>query len=362
MPYPLFERYPAMASLPRVEICSLPTPLESWSLGVDCGSLRIKRDDLTSEAYGGNKARKLELLLGQAIDEGRRAVITFGAYGSNHALATAVHACALGLEPHVVLSPQAPGPFAARTLRAHAGLGTVIHPVDGWDGSREAVRVREELTRRDGIAPAVIPMGGTNALGALAYVSAAFELLEQGPADIVYVAGGTLGTALGLAVGFSLAGSATRVESVRVTPEQVGGADRASAIAADIIALMRRLDDSLPAIAPDELTFSPRDEFFEPGYGVLTTQTAAAVRAAAASGIRLETTYTGKALQALIEDADKAGLRDRDVVFWNTYSGTAPLPPPGSDQSLPPVLREYVEECDKSFGENIDGATEGNQR
>ncbi len=139
MTLPLFERFPGTASLPRVGLCTLPTPLAPLPIDGAPAGLMVKRDDLTSALYGGNKVRKLEFLLGQALAEKRTSVLTFGAYGSNHALATAVHARALGLEPHVVLSPQAPGPFAAATLRAHAGLGTVVHPVDGWDGRREAV-------------------------------------------------------------------------------------------------------------------------------------------------------------------------------------------------------------------------------
>ena len=142
----------------------------------------MKRDDLTSQRYGGNKVRKLEFLLGEAVAKERRAVITFGAYGSNHALATAVHASALGIETHVVLVPQAPGPFAARTLRAHAGIGTRLHVAEGRDSKRIAVEVKRALLERDGVEPAIIPMGGTNSLGTLGYVNAALELLGQAQA------------------------------------------------------------------------------------------------------------------------------------------------------------------------------------
>ena len=159
----------------------MPTPVERLALALDVAEVLVKRDDLTSARYGGNKVRKLDFLLGDALAQGAQSVLTFGAYGSNHALATAVHARALGLEPHVVLSPQEPGPFAARTLLAHAGLETQIHLVDGWDGRREAVHAKRALVERDGVAPYIIPMGGTCPLGALGYVSAAFELAEDAP-------------------------------------------------------------------------------------------------------------------------------------------------------------------------------------
>ena len=234
----LWARFPGTYEIPLASgICLSPTPVErasgAWLDELPIGELWIKRDDLTSAAYGGNKARKLEFLLGDALAKNAESVLTFGAYGSNHALATAVHARARGLEPHVVLSPQDPGPYAPATLLAHAGLGTVLHLADGWDTSREAVLAIHEIERRHGARPYVIPAGGTNALGALGYVDAALELAEQSGAgassraaeaqsfagaDVVYVAAGTLGTAVGLAIGLAAAAPGTRVEAILVTP------------------------------------------------------------------------------------------------------------------------------------------------
>jgi len=355
--FPLADRYPGVAALPRVELVDAPTPLvEAPGLlpvaGLPTlGDIRIKRDDLSSALYGGNKVRKLEFLLGEALAHGRRAVITFGAYGSNHALATAVHAVRLGLEPHVVLSPQAPGPFAARTLRAHAGLGTKIHVVEGWEGKRAAVEAKLALTARDGIEPAIIPMGGTSPLGALGYVDAALELLGQTEApDFVYVAAGTLGTAIGLAIGFAAAGAATNVIAVRVTPDEVASDTIAESLASGTIALLRSLDTGFPALRPSDLALELRHDWFEPGYGVVTPETAAAVDLAATGGVRLETTYTGKAFAAMLGDARSGRIEsDARVVFWNTYS-SAPMPPGGDDALLPPVLQAYVAECDRLFG------------
>lgn len=303
--------------------------------------------------YGGNKVRKLEYLLGQALADRCRAVVTFGAYGSNHALATAVHARALGLEPHAVLSPQALGPFAAATLRAHAALGTVLHPVDGWDGAREALRVQAGLTARDGIGPCVIPMGGSNALGAVGFVNAAIEMVDQlGEIDAgiedIYVAAGTLSTSVGLAIGLAALGVHTRVVAVRVTPAEVGSEAVAADLVRETIALLRSLDGTFPELAREDLAFELRDDWFEPGYGVVTPETLEAVRLAAASGIRLETTYTGKAFAAMVADARAGELAGRRVLFWDTYSSAA-MPAPGPDEALPQVLRDFVRECDRVF-------------
>ena len=358
---PLIDRYPGVAMLPRVELCTLPTPLEPGNALLSAtdagalGNLWIKRDDRTSQLYGGNKTRKLEFLLGGARAEERRAVITFGAYGSNHALATAVHATALGIEPHVVLSPQEPGPFAARTLRAHAGLGTRLHLAGDWDGKRAAVLAKRELVARDGIEPCIIPMGGSSALGALGYVNAAFELLAQVaeagapmPAA-VYAAAGTFGTAIGLAIGFAAAGAPVRVVGVRVTPDEVGSETVSHRLAEDTIALLRALDDMFPALAYSDLHFTLRHDWFEPGYGIVTPETTEAVEVARGAGLTLETTYTGKALAALLDDAHCGLLRGGDVVFWDTYHSGA-MPPAGDDALLPPELRAYVQRCDQLFG------------
>lgn len=345
---PLFESYPAASAPPLAGIAELPTPLEPFAIDLPgVGEVDVKRDDLTSPLYGGNKVRKLDLLLGEAIAQGRRAVVTFGAYGSNHALATAVHARALGLEPHAVLSPQAPTPHARATVLAHAGLGTVVHPVEGWDGAREAVRAKQALAERDGVEPYVIPMGGTNALGALAYASAALEIAE--PPDVVYVAAGTLGTAVGLAVGFAAAGAATRIEAVRVTPLEICREALAERLAVETVALLRAIAPSFPGLAPADLRLDLRHDRFEPGYGVVTAEASDAAAAAAKAGIKLETTYTGKALAALLADAHTGTLEGQRVFFWDTYN-SAPMPTAGDAAALPNVVRGYIEECDRLFG------------
>jgi D-cysteine desulfhydrase len=324
----------------------------------------VKRDDLTNAAYGGNKVRKLDFLLGDALGKGATTVLTFGAYGSNHALATAVHARALGLEPHVVLSPQEPGPFAEATLLAHARLGTHLHLTDGWDGSEVARRAVAEIIARDGAEPYVIPMGGSNALGAIGFVNAALEVDDSGllpglrpgttaPAppepDVVYVAAGTLGTAVGLAIGFALAENPARVEAVRVTPADMASPEVARALAEDTLALLRSLDPGAPQPCFEDLQLSLREDWFEPGYGVPTPETEAAVAWADEVGIKLETTYTGKATAAMLADVRAGVLHDSHVLLWDTYS-SAPKPAAGRVEDLPAALQEYVAECERLFG------------
>lgn len=350
MSIPIAERYSGAAKLPIAGIASLPTPLEPLALeGVSDSAHEfwVKRDDLTNPTYGGNKVRKLDFLLGQALSESRRAVVTFGAYGSNHALATAVHARSLGIEPHVVLSPQAPTAYARATLLAHAGLDTRLHLVDGWEGMREAVRVKQELTARDGIEPLVIPMGGTNAIGAIGYVNAALEVGSG--FDAVYVAAGTLGTAVGLAIGFAALGAPTRVVALLVTPAEIANEEVARALAGATVTKLRALDATFPEVDFDDLALELRNDVFEPGYAVPTAGTRHAVDVGAEAGLVLETTYTGKAMEALLSDAGRSELAGGRILFWDTYH-SGPKPAAGPVDALPVRLQEYVAECERLFG------------
>lgn len=349
MVHALAERYPGTAALPRAGVADLPTPLDPLGGDLRTGSLSVKRDDLTSRAYGGNKVRKLDFFLGEALAERRRAVVTFGAYGSNHALATAVHARAVGIEPHAVLSRQPPTACARATLLAHAAIGTRLHPIDGWDGGAEAARVVRELTERDGLDPLVIPMGGSAPLGVLSFVDAALELLEETEPDFVYAAAGTLGTAVGLALGFAAARAKTVLVTARVTPRTVANEAVLAGLARETVALLRSLDPSFPELSRPDLRFELREEFFEPGYAEASDEVEAAVAKAGADGLKLESTYTGKAFAALLADAAAGRLARRDVVFWDTYN-SAPLPAPGPVKALPEALREYVADCERRFG------------
>jgi D-cysteine desulfhydrase len=342
MPPTLTRHFPHTASLPQAEIADLPTPLDPIETPhLPIRRLSVKRDDLTSPTYGGNKVRKLQFFLGQALAEHRTAVVTFGAYGSNHALATAVHARALSIEPHAILSPQVPTAYVRATLLAHAGLGTVLHPIEGHNSSQEAERLMETLRKRDGCEPLMIPVGGSSALGAVGFVDAALELTEQARPDTVYLAAGSLGTAVGLAVGFAAANVSTRVVAVRVTPEAVANETILTRLASETVELLRDHDPSFPLLARGDLALELREGFYGPGYATVTPAATAAVELARELGVKLEMTYTGRAFAALLADAAEGKLADADVVFWDTYN-SAPMPAPGREDALPAVLREFA--------------------
>ena len=158
--------------------------------------------------------------------------------------------------------------------------------------------------------------------------------------------------------GFAAAEAPTQVVGVRVTPAEVANPAVVRDLVGETVALLRSVDAAFPEIAPGDLHFALREDWFEPGYGVVTPETAQAVRVSAGTGITLETTYTGKAFAAMSADAATGALADARVLYWDTYS-SAPMPAPGPDDALPAVLREYIAECDALFGHSGEPGTAG---
>ncbi len=327
MPNTIEQRYPGIAKhLPRIELCERPTPVEVNEIVIDGAriSVAVKRDDLTSPIYGGNKVRKLEYLLHRAKDRGASRVATFGAIASNHATATSIFSQREGFECTCFLSHQTRTPAAGRALNMHRQLGTRLVEYGGSRQKRIAT-LRETLP---GKKTWVVPLGGTCWLGVVGVVDAGLELaaqIENGelpqPADL-YVAMGTMGTVAGIAIGLALAELPTRVHAVRVTDEWVASPVILRQLVHKTATLLHRMDTRIPADLADRVNISYRPEFFGPGYARLTPESERAVAIADEQlGLKLENTYTGKAFAALLAD----GRSDVQTMFWNTYNST-PLP------------------------------------
>jgi D-cysteine desulfhydrase len=342
-------RFPGTAALSRVDLGEWPTPVTANAMlaeKVGLDSLWVKHDDVSARAYGGNKVRKLEYLLGEALATGRGAVITFGAYGSNHVLATAIHGARLGLDVYAVLIPQPATPSLRKNLLADVSAGVTFHLADSYEDSlRVAATLRSEL-RRAGVDPLVVPFGGTTEHGTLGFVNAAFELADQiedgelVEPDVVYVPFGSMGTAVGLAIGFAAEGIRARVQAVRVLPAAQGDAEALSRTVDEAVAALRQVDADFPLLELADLAIDVRGEFLGEGYAIPTTAGAAAVKLAADAGLSLENTYTGKSLSALMRDAESGQLDDATVLFWNTYN-SRPVGQ-GDPELLPGLLRELA--------------------
>ena len=327
--------------LPRLRLGALPTPVEELpglarALGV--GALWVKRDDLSGSLYGGNKVRKLEWLLADAAARGRERLATVGGVGSNHVLATALYARPLGLslDAAVFLHPKSAA--SERAVRVALSAGVRYH-VARSAASLPAAMVAARAGRP---APLWIPAGGSSALGSLGYVDAALELAGQIAAgacprpDAIVLPLGSGGTVAGLLIGLALAELDIPILAVAVVHRLITNRSATRRLAARTAALLGRRGLVVPG-GPRPLEVV--HDAFGRGYAHPTPPGAQAILAAAASGLRLETTYTGKALAAL---AARSGRFARaTVLFWNTYS-SVDLAPRAADPPAGPVPRRLA--------------------
>jgi D-cysteine desulfhydrase len=355
MTRPFHARFPVIAArLPRRALADLPTAVEhAPRLGAALGvpALLVKRDDLSGRPYGGNKIRKLEYLLGDALARGCDTVLTFGAAGSNHALATAVYARQLGLDCHAILSEQVQTPWVADTLRWHLQLGTRLTPAASYAQMLEAAaNIRAE---HPGGPEKVyeITWGGSSPLGTIGFVAAGFEIAGQ-LADLgvqepvrIYVACGTMGSVAGLVLGLHLAGSDATVVAVPILPMERVTASAVVALCDAAGKLMQEHDASVPACPDPQSRLEFRGGFLGAGYAQATPEGLEAMHLAdELAGLKTETTYTAKALACLIADARRGRLDGAVPVFWQTLN-SQPKPPGLSAAdvaSLPVDLRRYL--------------------
>ncbi|MES2210767.1 MAG: pyridoxal-phosphate dependent enzyme [Chloroflexota bacterium] len=317
--------HPAIAALPRHRLFEAPSPYHRLerlerALGGRV-ELWIKREDLLPLAFGGNKLRNLEFLLGAAIAEGADSIITSGRRWSNHCRLTAAAGAHAGLAVHLVLSgppAEAADPARrspARSLDELLGASVIQLPTAGRDARDAAVAEIAGEIRRAGGRPYVIPVGGTGLPGAFGQVLAAGELLDQasgrgGLPDVVVLPSATGGTHAGLLAGLRAGGSHAVVHGVLVARPD---AELRPSIAATLADLGRSLEQSVPE---HEVVLDP--EQLGPGYGVPTPAgDAATALLARAEGIFVDPIYTAKALAGLIDGVESCRWDGRRVVFWH---------------------------------------------
>ena len=312
-------------------IGTYPTPVEKLEpLG-----LWIKRDDLTDARYGGNKVRKLEHLLERARARGAKRLVTVGAVGSHHVLATAVHGTRLGFEVEAVLVPQPRTSHVVEDLRADLALGVKAYPTRSW------AMVPVKVALRVLAGSYYVPVGGSNVDGAMGYADAARELADQVRAgampepDVVVVTLGSGGTAAGLVAGLAASGMKTRVGAVTVTDPPWLARLMVRRLARGCA---RRLGVRGAKGVLERLEIDTR--WLGAGYGHSTEAGDAAESAARAVGIALDPTYTAKTFAAAM---DRARGKGGTVLYWHTLS-SAPMDPllqgaPKEEDLAPPLRR-----------------------
>jgi 1-aminocyclopropane-1-carboxylate deaminase/D-cysteine desulfhydrase-like pyridoxal-dependent ACC family enzyme len=342
----LFERHPELSiNLPWLRLGDFPTRIDTAEvIGPDGKSRRImvKREDLCSPLYGGNKIRKLEFILAHAQQRQSKRLITVGAAGSHHALATAVHGRAHGFNVTLVLFPQPLTQHVADILLMDQAVGADIR----WTARMEMVPVallRARLAyRHENACP--VAAGGSDAIGTLGWVDAGLELAEQirsGECEepaVIHVAAGTLGTAAGLSLGLCMAGVPVRIAATRITSRIITNERTLATLVRGAAAILQRSGVEAPveqAIDGVEIRHSQIGR----GYGRSTPRAQQAEAAFGEAGLRLDATYTAKAAADLLSDHN-----DRPVMFVNTLSAAEPMDRvhDGVVSELPPAVRAYL--------------------
>jgi 1-aminocyclopropane-1-carboxylate deaminase/D-cysteine desulfhydrase-like pyridoxal-dependent ACC family enzyme len=323
----LFERYPELGrNIAYLPLDTSGTKVERLSrLGHD--SLWIKRDDRLSPAYGGNKVRKLEFVLGDALQKGAQRIVTIGGIGTNHGLATAIFCRQLGIACTLILFDQQVTSFVRNNLRLfyHYGADLIYCPSMYYAGLHYYLMQRLRYPQAY-----FLPAGGSSPIGTLGHVNAAFELLRQveagemPPPGYIFCPTASNGTLAGLSLGFALAGFKTTVIGVRVGVDRIGPLQfNTPATAA---AMMQAVYDLLKCSCRDipVIQINPPlmlNDYVGDGYGILTVKGLAAVELfKEEAGINLEPVYTGKTCAAVLDFIKDAAHAHDTVLFWNTFN------------------------------------------
>lgn len=320
-----------LARFPRIHLAHLPTrlePMERLSEVLGGPRLYIKRDDCTGLAVGGNKTRKLEFLMADALAQGADVVITHGATQSNHVRQTSAAAAQLGLKCEVLLERRVTSLGDDYEMNGNVLLDDLFGATrefrpKGSDMDLEAARHAQTLTQR-GLQPYVIPGGGSNPLGALGYVNCAMELLNQANEtglhiDWVLHATGSTGTQAGLIAGFETMNSGVKVYGVCVGAEKAKQEESVYKLTQEVAGWIGNKNEV------DRTAVVANGDYVGLGYGQPTQAMIEAVTLAARhEGILLDPVYTGKAMAGLI-GLVRAGFfhRDDNIVFLHTGGSPA---------------------------------------
>jgi D-cysteine desulfhydrase len=317
----------------HLNLCDLPTPitrLTNLEKAINYAPIYLKRDDLTGKStnnkrlYGGNKVRKLEWLLADAIQKGAHTVVTYGCAGSNHALATATYAQTLGLKAILMLKPQPISHVVRQNLMNDLHVGAEIRYFMDNDSRELATK---ELLAND---PEIyfIPTGGSNELGTIGYVDAIFELCTQiqnqvlPKPDLIYVPMGSVGTVTGLLLGLALSKLDTKIIALAVEPETIPGfyVQQIKDLFALANQLLHSKDQNINLVDFPAQFLAINNKFSSPYYGAWTSKDQTTINLLQnLEKIKLEGTYSSKPFSAFLDDVQKQNITNKTVLIWNTY-------------------------------------------
>jgi D-cysteine desulfhydrase len=345
----LFDALPDLARrVPWTPLAHVPTavePCDAISGWLGRGGVFMKRDDLVSPLYGGNKVRRYEFVLADAKARGARRLVTVGGLASTQVMATALFGRALGFEVRAVLFDQPVTEFAKEALVGFVDAGAEL--VHGGGYARTAWRTWRAM--RDGRGNYLILPGAAGALANLGYVDATLELarqVERGEAprpDVIVLPTGSSGTLAALALGCAHLGWETEIVGVRIT----------SALACNRVTVGAVVRDTDRFLAARDARWKPvrglarhrlHGGALGRGYGFPTPEALeGAAMVERLTGARGEVTYSGKALAALRAIASSPAYAKKTILLWNTLSTPRPTPQPATRDRVPPSLAWVLE-------------------
>lgn len=316
-------------TLPRFHLTEFPTPihhLKKLTRELKGPSIYMKRDDLTSLGFGGNKTRKLEFIIGHALKQGADTLITTGGLQSNHCRLTAAAAAKAGLGCHLVLNGT-PQESPNGNLLLDGILGAKIHYCDGQNTDVTLYKVADQLNA-EGKNAYVIPLGGSNSTGSLGYVNAMVELESQLndmdiTPDAIVFATCSGGTQAGLSLGAKLIGFKGDILGMSIDQTKIGSPPFPPILANIANATARHINSDIQMKEED---FTLNYDYLGAGYAVPGELEFNAIRKLArCEGIFLGPVYTARAMGGLFDLIEKGVFtKDHTVLFWHT-GGTPEL-------------------------------------
>ncbi|MFZ5882892.1 MAG: D-cysteine desulfhydrase family protein [Chloroflexota bacterium] len=311
-----------MNEVSRLHFAHLPTPIEELPRLSDhlAGPrILVKRDDQTGLAFGGNKTRKLEFLVAEALEQGARTLISGGAIQSNHCRQTAAAAARFGLECILVLTGEMPAQPSANLLLDELFGAKIVHVPDRKDRDR-ILQETFDAAAAEGRKPYLVPYGGSSPTGALGYAFAMEEFMRQNVhADWIVFGTSSGGTHAGLVLGQRVFGFKGKVLGISIDESEEWLKTHVSKLASEA---SERLGERIE-FTPAEVLANA--DYCKAGYGVLTDAEREAVKLFAKyEGLLLDPVYTGRAAAGMIDLIRKGFFRkDETVLFWHTGGQSA---------------------------------------
>tara|TARA_B100001250_G_scaffold26408_1_gene21807 strand:+ start:2319 stop:3317 length:999 start_codon:yes stop_codon:yes gene_type:complete len=321
-----------LSRYPRVSLAHLPTPFEylpRLTEYLNGPNIYVKRDDCTGLGTGGNKTRKLEFLIADAIEKKADVVITQGAVQSNHARQTAAAAAKVGMRCELVFEKRVTDASSAYMESGNVFLdklfGANIQEVEsGSDMNKEMENISSAL-REEGMNPYIIPGGGSNSIGALGYVDCVFELIGQANTmnvviDTIIHATGSAGTQAGIVVGAKALNSKIPVLGIGVNADKEKQEEKVYQLACELSDFM-----GLPGLV-ERNDIVANCDYVGDGYGIPTDEMNEAILLLARQeGLLFDPVYSGKGLAGMIDLINKGYFKKQENIAFIHTGGSAGL-------------------------------------